>query len=310
MREVPIENKNIYRTLLDNIPQRVFFKDMDSVYHSCNKPFAQDLGITPEEIVGKTDFDFLPSELAHKYLEDDRRIIETGKPEEIEKKYIKNGKEIVVQLLLIPLRDEYEVIFGILGVYWDVTARKCAEKELQEANRRLQEMADTDTLTGLSNRRRFFEDLEQELLRIQRYGGALSLAMFDVDHFKGINDIYGHQLGDATLVEIASIMKATARGTDFVARLSGDEFIILMPNTEIVGAVDAAKRVLKKIALTRITRNNRVIPVTVSGGISVSHGNDGSTAASLIHLADRALYAAKLSGRNRVKAANFTPINK
>ena len=98
------EEKN--RTLLENIPQKIFFKDTDSIYVSCNQHYAKDLKINSEEITGKTDYEFYPKELAEKYREDDKKIIQIGKTVEIEEKYIKNGQNIFVQTVKTPVRDE------------------------------------------------------------------------------------------------------------------------------------------------------------------------------------------------------------
>ena len=119
-----------YRTLVENIPQQIFTKDRDLVYMSCNENFARDLGITPEEFAGKTDFDFFPEGLAHKYRTDDRRIMESGETEGIEEQYIKGKEERWVYTVKTPIRAKEGGTVGILGIFSDITERKRAEDEI------------------------------------------------------------------------------------------------------------------------------------------------------------------------------------
>ncbi len=128
-----------YRTLLENLPQKVFLKDVNSVYASCNQNYARDLQIKPEEIKGKTDYDFFPRELAEKYRTDDKRIITTGKPESLEEKYIQSGKEVFVQTVKTIVRNEEGDPTGILGVFWDITERKSDEEKIKKLSRAVEQ---------------------------------------------------------------------------------------------------------------------------------------------------------------------------
>jgi PAS domain S-box-containing protein len=121
-----------YRTLLEHLPQKIFHKDGNSVYVSCNQNYARDLKIKPEEIKGKTDHDFFPKKLAKKYRADDKRIIKSSKTENIEEKYIQDGQEIWVQTAKTPIKDEKGNVTGILGIFWDITQRKQAEEALRQ----------------------------------------------------------------------------------------------------------------------------------------------------------------------------------
>lgn len=120
-----------YRTLIENIPQKIFMKDRNSVYVSCNESYARDLKIKPDAITGKTDYEFYPKELAEKYRNDDKRVMELGKTEDIEEKYIQDGQEKFVHTTKIPLKDEQGNVVGILGIFWDITERKQAEEQLK-----------------------------------------------------------------------------------------------------------------------------------------------------------------------------------
>jgi PAS domain S-box-containing protein len=120
-----------YRTLVENLPQKIFLKNKDSVYISCNEKFARDLKIKPDKVAGKTDYDFFPKELADKYRSDDKRIMALGKIENIEEKYIQNGQEVWVHTVKTPVKDENGDIVSILGIFWDITEQRQAAEKLK-----------------------------------------------------------------------------------------------------------------------------------------------------------------------------------
>ena len=126
-----VDSEKKHRTLLENLPQKIFYKNRDSVYVSCNLNYARGLGIEPEQVAGKTDYEFYRPELAEKYRTDDRRIVESGKIEEIEEKYEQDGQEFTVQTVKIPVTDVAGNVVGVLGIFWDISQRKQVEEELR-----------------------------------------------------------------------------------------------------------------------------------------------------------------------------------
>ena len=125
-------SENKYRELFESIPQMIFTKDLNSVYLTCNRNYARDLGIQSEEIIGHTDYDFFPKDLADKYSADDRRIMESGQPETIEERYVRSGHEAWMQTMKTPIRNEDGTASGILGIFWDITERRLAAQKMQE----------------------------------------------------------------------------------------------------------------------------------------------------------------------------------
>lgn len=118
-----------YRLLLENLPQRIFYKDKNSIYISCNENLARDLHIKPDEIAGKTDYDFYPKELAEKYRASDKRVMKSGQTKDREEEYIKNGRELIIHTVRTPIRDEKGDIIGILGIFWDITEKVALQRE-------------------------------------------------------------------------------------------------------------------------------------------------------------------------------------
>lgn len=166
----------------------------------------------------------------------------------------------------------------------------------------LERLATTDSLTGLANRRHLFVILEQEVYRAQRYGTTLSLIMFDIDHFKHVNDNWGHAAGDHVLRGIARETHQILRKTDQAGRYGGEEFVVVLPETDLLEALLLAHRLSEQISGTVITREQgESLSVTVSMGVAaLVPGEDGN---ELICRADQALYRAKQNGRNRVETA-------
>ncbi|MCX5703008.1 MAG: GGDEF domain-containing protein, partial [Candidatus Omnitrophica bacterium] len=168
---------------------------------------------------------------------------------------------------------------------------------------KVQELAITDSLTSVFNRRYFFEKLDEEIKRAKKFKHRFSFLMIDIDHFKSFNDRYGHLVGDAVLREVAGAIKENIRQIDFMGRYGGEELSIVLVETEKDQAEYAAERIRQAVESRRLAVYDEVLEATISIGISM-FPDDGNAAASLIDKADQALYLAKQAGRNRVCKIN------
>jgi two-component system, cell cycle response regulator len=159
-----------------------------------------------------------------------------------------------------------------------------------------------DALTDIHNKRYLLEFLDRELSRSARYGRPLALVMFDLDKFKNINDELGHLGGDFTLREVAAVVKRTVRKEELFARYGGEEFVIVLPETDLEGGVQAAERIRQQIERHSFQYEGKAFPVSVSVGVAATDGSDNLAPLQLIGRADEKLYQAKNAGRNRVVA--------
>jgi len=183
-----------YRTLLENLPQKIFLKDKDSVYISCNENYARDLKIKAKDIAGKTDYDFFPEELAHKYSADDKKVIKSGKTEDINEKYIREGKEVIVHTVKTPVRDEQGNVTGILGIFWDITSQRRAQKKLLDYQKRLRDLTSEMSLTEERERRRLaielHDQITQKLILFKINLGSLRQKELPAELSKPLDEIY------------------------------------------------------------------------------------------------------------------------
>lgn len=212
-------------------------------------------------------------------------------------------------IFLSAMNDEQSIINGFKcgGVDFitrpfraqELLARTRTHIELKMAKEKLMKMAITDELTGLFNRRYFMSRLNQEFERVKRYESIFTFIMIDIDFFKNINDTYGHLAGDNVLRSIADVMKKSLRISDTVGRIGGEEFAILLPETEIEDGIEIAERLRNKISTTGLGEEFNNLELTVSAGVSHSDLKD-TTVDDVLHRSDVALYRAKETGRNSV----------
>ena len=220
------------------------------------------------------------------------RAIRSGEisiDEEVEIECLDGARKIILNSAM-PIRDEQGGIVGAISVNHDVTERKRFEEKLRG-------MADRDLLTNAYSRRSLYDFLETEIHRVRRHGDPLSVIMFDVDHFKEINDDHGHVVGDRVLVAIAELVREEMRGFDRLARYGGEEFLIITPNTNLRRAVTLAERLRTSIATASF---DTVARVTCSFGVcQFERQEDADT---LVRRADDLMYKARRSGRSSLVA--------
>ena len=206
---------------------------------------------------------------------------------------------------------------GHLMIFRDITERKQVEKRLRYVNERLQtqlieigllqsrlrEQAIRDSLTNLFNRRYLEETLDRELSRAGRENYPVCIIMIDIDHFKKVNDTYGHEAGDQILKAIANILAEQSRRGDFACRYGGEEFVITMPNISLEIAYERAEHLRQSLTLLRVPHEVYTLSVTISIGISC-YPENGLTREAILRAADQAMYAAKDAGRDHILSYN------
>jgi diguanylate cyclase (GGDEF)-like protein/PAS domain S-box-containing protein len=227
------------------------------------------------------------------------------------------GDDRFVRVSAAPLRNTDGAVVGAVAVASDVTdeeetllALEAQARTLRRLNEQLEQLASRDGLTGLYNHRRFVEELITTAARARRYQHCLALMLVDVDHFKRINDTYGHPAGDAVLLEIAGRLQKGVRTTDAVGRLGGDEFAVLLPETDRAGALTLARRLHEATRQPVFLTSGEVVPVTISLGIVCREGDAILSAETLLQDADAALYTVKRAGRDGVAEAPDPPLER
>jgi diguanylate cyclase (GGDEF)-like protein len=198
----------------------------------------------------------------------------------------------------MPLTRERETMAVCVTVS-DVTHASMMQRARDEAVEKLQEYADRDGLTGIANRRYFELRLRDEFVRWHRYGGEVSMLLFDLDHFKRINDQFGHLVGDTVLRVMAERVALAVRAQDVFGRFGGEEFALLLPCTQFSDAMLVAEKVRRAICETPVDAHGSRVTVTASVGVATARTGITTSYEALINEADAALYSAKRQGRNR-----------
>ena len=285
------ESHKLLKTIIDMAPMRIFWKDTNLSYLGCNPPFANDAGVPDtQSVIGKNDFQLAWKDQATLYRADDQQVMESGHPKLYfeEQQTTPEGKILWLRTSKVPLLNQANETIGLLGLYEDITEHKLAEE-------RIHYLANFDPLTGLPNRAQLNDHLKYALSLAKRSNGHLALMFLDLDHFKDINDTLGHSIGDIVLIELAKRLRLALRDEDTVTRLGGDEFILLLPGVNTLGAVNVAEKLLDEIARSYVIENYD-LTLTASIGIAL-YPEDGEDLESLSKSADTAMYRAKQEGR-------------
>lgn len=284
--------------LIDQVRDILLVVDPNRRVADCNRAAASWLGASDSLLIGSDAQDWLPPDLCE--------MLAADMAQHVVLPWTKSGQDYWFEVTAADLVIDNEV-HGKLVTLRDVSERRCVEmelaanrQELELANAKLQELANTDSLTNLANRRFLMEQLSAEIERHSRSGLTLGLLMLDLDHFKQINDRYGHPVGDRVLQQAAKCMQQTVRESDVVGRIGGEEFAIIAVDTKDEGPFVLAARLKENLADVKVeTGDGQIVSFTVS--IGCMHFTGGVVDAdTLMTLADQALYASKNTGRNRV----------
>ncbi len=217
---------------------------------------------------------------------------------------ILNGNPIWVEIYTYPIVDENGNVTHVIEYTRDITERKKAEQVKRRLIESLEHLSNTDSLTGLTNRRALTDSLIYEVDRARRYGSDLSLILCDIDSFKAINDTYGHDAGDRALQIISETLKAQLRKADIAGRYGGDEFMLILPETSLEGAENLADKLLAVVRTTALQiPAGLAVPLSISIGVAGLQTSDG-TVDALVKRADKALYSSKQRGRNCVSTVS------
>lgn len=300
LEEALKESEEKYRSLVQNIQDGVFIL-RGTKLEFVNPAFAELLGVTVEGLEGE---DFI-SLFAPDQINNLEEFVKASMADDtaIEAEFILEGKPDK-RAIYVTLNLSNCTFIGepaLIGTVKDVTSKKITERKLQETLSKLEKLSITDDLTSLFNRRHVLSAAENEVLRSQRYHTPLSLIMLDVDNFKEINDRYGHTCGDEVLISLATTLREALREIDTVARYGGDEFIIILPQTDSQSALRIAERIRSKVEVSFLpSPTGQYISFTISLGITELQDEKDSLN-ELIKRADSALLATKSKGRNSVE---------
>ena len=290
------------QSMMDSIPNPIFYKTPDGKYIGCNKMFEKYVGISKEELAGKTVRDITSHDWKFQCARTDMQILGTGKLKPYETVITMpdgGSRNVIFSKALLKNSDGKPE--AIVGTIQDITERKKAEDKIQK-------LAYYDTLTGLPNRQLLLDRIRIMVEHSKRNEETFAVLFIDVDRFKTINDTLGHTAGDQLLMNIANILKANVRSCDTVARLGGDEFVIVLTNVDEKTVSHIAGKLMNMLSRPQFVNGHELFS-SLSIGISMfpSDAEDGET---LLKNADMAMYQAKEQGRNNFQFFSLDMNNK
>ncbi len=282
---------HVLNGVIDNVNNLIFYKNRDYVYMGCNQAFEKFIGRTREQIVGYTDFDFFPPEIAQHFRDLDAKIFDFNH-RVVNPQWVKypDGSDVFLHTITTPFYDQNGEVIGLVGNAVDLTT----EKRLSD---QLEQQALYDGLTEVANRTLFMRDLATLVAQSERHQSRFALLFIDLDGFKPVNDRFGHQYGDMVLKQVAQRIKQSIRKTDLVARLGGDEFAVLLADIQLPEEAEQLAQKLLESARSSVQFQGEEIQVSASIGVAV-FPDDGQDSDRLLKLADDAMYVAKRKGKN------------
>jgi len=279
------------RGIVDAVPHPIFVKDEASRFLIVNRIMCEIMGHSFEELVGRTDFDFVPQEQAELFRANDLSVLETGEPNTSEEALTDGAgmlRTVVTRKTRLVLKSGARLVVGCLT---DIT-------EFRRAEALIRHHAEHDHLTGLANRGLFQERLRSAIDEAARpAGGPPILLLVDLDGFKNVNDLLGHAAGDSLLIQTAAILTDLCGERDLVARLGGDEFAIIRRDGDEAAAAAFAADVIERLSRPLLV-GGRQVEISASVGIAAARAQASEDAGTLLRQADLALYGAKKDGRN------------
>lgn len=305
-RQVLAESEEGYRELCDSANDLIDVLTPEGKVLYANAAWQRALGYRPEEVSGLTLKDVVHPDDWPQSEEGLRRLAAGNGPSRFEVRFrAKDSSTIFLEGTVSCRRVEGKPVV-ICGILRDITERKRAELQVQQLQQRLkeslakeQELARIDPLTHVANRRAFYEVAEAESARARRYRRPISVAYLDIDDFKRVNDTLGHSTGDALLVSVASTLRSQLRTTDVVARMGGDEFALMLPETDATSAQVVLEK-LQRALLETARASDWQVTFSIGAASFVTAPDSLDT---MLRLADEELYAIKAQGKNRVSVA-------
>lgn len=286
--------------LLEAIPVPVFFKSRDDrCLQMVNERYAALHGRDGDDVVGRTLDDLFEPRLVAEIEARDQELYDGDEPRQVYETDIAFAGAGIRRMVMHKAKmwDATNRLIGITGVMVDVT-------ESHQLRQELERLATTDPLTGLANRRAFLERARDEVERAAQRGRPMSVVMIDIDHFKVINDRYGHDVGDQVLQRVAGLVRETVREpADVAARFGGEEFVLLLPETGLAAARILAERIRRAFEETPVDTRGGPVSFTASFGVEEFRASLDAGVETALKRADDALYRAKAAGRNRVHQA-------
>jgi len=298
-QELLAERERRLSAFVAALPNLSFILDEQGRYLEIMSKENSLLSARPNDLIGRSVEEIMAPKEGAKIVDAIQETIEKGDIQVIEYKIpVRTGSEHWFEGRIACMEKDGYGHGKVIMMASEITERVHLYQEIQR-------LANQDGLTGCFNRRFFMERASQEIQRSLRYKGALSLLMMDIDHFKIFNDRYGHQVGDKLLCHLVTLCQRQLRAQDSLGRYGGEEFVVLMPETNQAGAMKAAERLREKIEKMKIRTPQGNLSITVSMGVaSFERGFDETkTLDILVKSADTALYAAKAAGRNCVRAS-------
>lgn len=303
---IPVARSNLIETMQDG----VLVLDIQNRIVDINPAMEKFIKDKDSSYLGKNVYEVLQPWMERTDLLADKTEIHSEKTVNLDSSHY-------LDVRVTPLYDKNHLLSGRLMVFRDITERKQVEKSLRQVNDKLQgqlieigllqsklrEQAIRDPLTNVFNRRYLEETLDRELSRAARENYPVCIIMMDIDHFKQVNDTYGHEAGDLVLKAIAEMLSEQCRRGDFACRYGGEEFVVVMPNISLDTAYERAENLRRSLTLLRVPYEYYSLNVTISMGIACYPENGQSREATL-RAADQAMYAAKEAGRDHILSYN------